>query len=131
MKLHAELKKVLGYPARAKDSEIFADWKKRVRQTCKPCWELKYCPYGPLVEDFPLPPATRREDEEHRAMLESCLKSGNLKSGKKLDSARRKLFRAMLDVPKTDLPEKIHPFIKRLPVESMGISVQYSLSRNH
>ncbi len=21
---------------------------------CKPCWELKYCPYGPLVEFFPL-----------------------------------------------------------------------------
>jgi HNH endonuclease len=23
---------------------------------CKPCWELKYCPYGPLVEQFPLHP---------------------------------------------------------------------------
>jgi hypothetical protein len=23
---------------------------------CKPCWELKYCPYGPLVEFFPLNP---------------------------------------------------------------------------
>jgi 5-methylcytosine-specific restriction endonuclease McrA len=22
---------------------------------CKPCWELKYCPYGSLVEFFPLP----------------------------------------------------------------------------
>ena len=21
---------------------------------CKPCWELRYCPYGPLVEHFPL-----------------------------------------------------------------------------
>ena len=21
---------------------------------CKPCWELKYCPYGPLVEFFPV-----------------------------------------------------------------------------
>jgi hypothetical protein len=25
---------------------------------CKPCWELKYCPYGPLVEFFPLSPET-------------------------------------------------------------------------
>jgi hypothetical protein len=25
-----------------------------VKAVCKPCWELKYCPYGPLVEDFPL-----------------------------------------------------------------------------
>ena len=32
------------------------DWNKRVKSVCKPCWELKYCPYGPLVEDFPLKP---------------------------------------------------------------------------
>jgi 5-methylcytosine-specific restriction endonuclease McrA len=25
-------------------------------EVCKPCWELKYCPYGPLVEAFPLRP---------------------------------------------------------------------------
>lgn len=29
-------------------------WKRRVKAVCKPCWEIKYCPYGPLVEDFPL-----------------------------------------------------------------------------
>jgi hypothetical protein len=29
-------------------------WKARVKAICKPCWELKYCPYGPLVEEFPL-----------------------------------------------------------------------------
>jgi transcription initiation factor IIE alpha subunit len=28
---------------------------------CKPCWEIKYCPYGQLVEQFPLPPPTREE----------------------------------------------------------------------
>ena len=29
--------------------------KKRFPYTvCKPCWELHYCPYGPLVEQFPL-----------------------------------------------------------------------------
>lgn len=35
-------------------------WKRRVRAVCKPCWELKYCPYGPLVEEFPLP---EKDDE--------------------------------------------------------------------
>lgn len=30
------------------------DWKSRVKAVCKPCWEIKYCPYGPLIEDFPL-----------------------------------------------------------------------------
>jgi len=36
------------------------DWNKRVTQVCKPCWELKYCPYGPLVENFPI----REEPDE-------------------------------------------------------------------
>lgn len=30
------------------------DWKKRVKAVCKPCWEIKYCPYGPIVEEFPI-----------------------------------------------------------------------------
>jgi len=34
-------------------------WERRVKAVCKPCWEIKYCPYGPLVEDFPL----RYEDD--------------------------------------------------------------------
>lgn len=29
-------------------------WKKRAKAVCKPCWEIKYCPYGPLIEEFPL-----------------------------------------------------------------------------
>lgn len=42
----------------------FEKWKKRCNGTyinaiCKPCWELKYCPYGVLVEDFEL-----RDDPE-------------------------------------------------------------------
>ena len=39
---------------------VFAKWfdkidaKQRVKAVCKPCWEINYCPYGPLVEEFPL-----------------------------------------------------------------------------
>ena len=40
-------KKILGYPPDADDKEILKDWKRNVSITCKPCWELKYCPYGP------------------------------------------------------------------------------------
>lgn len=37
----------------------FEKWKERsnheyIKAICKPCWELKYCPYGPLVEEFPI-----------------------------------------------------------------------------
>jgi hypothetical protein len=30
--------------------------KKLHTEVCKPCWELKYCPYGPLVEQYPVHP---------------------------------------------------------------------------
>ena len=30
------------------------DWNKRVKAICKPCWEIKYCPYGSLVENMTL-----------------------------------------------------------------------------
>lgn len=38
--------------------KLFKDWKTRLNSDnkidaiCKPCWELKYCPYGSLVEMF-------------------------------------------------------------------------------
>lgn len=37
----------------------FEQWKKRSRQTyisaiCKPCWEINYCPYGEMIETFPV-----------------------------------------------------------------------------
>ena len=38
------------------------NWDRRVQAVCKPCWELKYCPYGPLVEEFPVP-----EVDTHRS----------------------------------------------------------------
>lgn len=40
-------------------TKTFKKWKERsdkdyIKAICKPCWELKYCPYGVLVEDFKL-----------------------------------------------------------------------------
>lgn len=40
------MKKVLKKIKGSKTKEVFLP-------VCKPCWEIKYCPYGPLVEDFP------------------------------------------------------------------------------
>lgn len=44
---------------RDKISLTFDKWKKRVsngyiKAVCKPCWEMKYCPYGSLVENLPI-----------------------------------------------------------------------------
>lgn len=57
------LKKYLGYKADAPDDVVESEWKRRTEHVCKPCWELKYCPYGPLVEQFPL-----HEDEIAKAI---------------------------------------------------------------
>lgn len=42
-----------------KVDKAFSSWKKRLKNNrieaiCKPCWEIYYCPYGVLVEDFPV-----------------------------------------------------------------------------
>jgi 5-methylcytosine-specific restriction endonuclease McrA len=47
---------------------------------CKPCWELRYCPYGPLVEYFPLLPDKEDNDTRQRYYEEAMdrLRSGKL-----------------------------------------------------
>lgn len=90
------------------DAELIAEWKQRTSFVCKPCWELKYCPYGPLGEDFPLLPTTKKEAEAHTSYLEECLKTGKLSDGKPLDKKRKKDFEKMVafNASRT-LPEEI------------------------
>jgi hypothetical protein len=57
------LKKTLGFKVDTPDKVVEEEWKRRTAHVCKPCWELKYCPYGPLVEEFPL-----HEDESAKAI---------------------------------------------------------------
>ena len=49
----------------------------------KPCWELNYCPYGPLVEDFPALPPTRADAIKHQEFLKEQMKRGAYKGKKK------------------------------------------------
>lgn len=46
------LKDFMGFTEKHSDQEINKFLREKLKQICKPCWELKYCPYGPLVEDF-------------------------------------------------------------------------------
>lgn len=57
------LKKYPGFKDDTPDNIVEKEWKRRTEHVCKPCWELKYCPYGPLVEQFPL-----LEDEGSKAI---------------------------------------------------------------
>lgn len=92
MAIHKSIKKALDIKQNTSDSQILSEWKKRIKDICKPCWELKYCPYGPLVEEFPLLPTVREDAEEHNKYLINCLKTGVMESGDKVDSIRRKVF---------------------------------------
>lgn len=111
--MHSSIKKTLGYERNTKDKELLSDWKKRTKELCKPCWELHYCPYGPIVEDFPLLPVIRKDAKEHHEYLKSCLKTGILGTGKKLDNIRKKWFlREVRNFSLTDYPDKI-PMVLR------------------
>jgi len=57
------LKRYLGFKEDTPNNVVEKEWKPRTEHVCKPCWELKYCPYGPLVEQFPL-----HEDENAKAV---------------------------------------------------------------
>jgi hypothetical protein len=112
MALHPELRKTLDVPVDVSDEDVLRFWKKRWKRYCKPCWELKYCPYGPLVEDFPLLPPTLEAAEAHQSYLKGCLESGRLPDGSDLTPERRKMFES--DVASFDAenyPDEIPPAI--------------------
>ena len=68
------------------NSKVRREWNKRTKNVCKPCWELKYCPYGPLVEDFPLLGPTQKEAVGHNSFLRTQLEK------KAYRGWRKKLF---------------------------------------
>lgn len=102
------IKESLGFKPDDSDEEVLAQWKAMSSRVCKPCWELKYCPYGPFVEESPLLPPIRKHAEEHQKYLKKCLRTGVLSNGKPLDDERRRVFET--EVAKfnpDDYPEQI------------------------
>jgi hypothetical protein len=70
---HPSIKVALGYERDEPDAAVMADWKARTTRVCKPCWELKYCPYGPLVEQSPTIPSLREGMIDQIAYFQGCL----------------------------------------------------------
>ncbi len=102
MKIHPLLKGSLGYDHSISDGEFLDNWKKRSTAVCKPCWELKYCPYGPFVEQSPLLPETRAEAIKYHERLQKCLKSGIIGEERILDEATRSYYTELLQIAKTN-----------------------------
>lgn len=115
------IKKLLGFEPDEPNEEVFTIWKLAATRVCKPCWELKYCPYGPLVEDSPLLPPTRARAVEHNEYLKECLRTEVLASGEPLDDARRRLFEAeIVEFNPEDYPEEIPKEIDEMKCTVFG-----------
>jgi len=72
------IKVALGYERDEPDAAVMADWKARTTRVCKPCWELKYCPYGPLVEQSPAIPPLRAGMIDQIAYFQRSLKDNTI-----------------------------------------------------
>jgi hypothetical protein len=94
--VHDSIKARLGYPLHESDREVLQDWRERLRRVCKPCWELKYCPYGPLVEQSPLLPQERADAIEHNEYIKQVLATGFIGQRSELDNERRALYEKWL-----------------------------------
>jgi hypothetical protein len=79
------------------NDEVWEIWNYHVNRVCKPCWELKYCPYGPLVEESPLLPGTRDEARAHIEYLQECLQKGLVGSSEPLTDEKRKILEELVE----------------------------------
>ena len=113
--IHPVIKKRLGFDEDTSDKLIENDWNYRIKHICKPCWEIKYCPYGPLVEEFPLLPPIRDEVEEHNEFLKEQLKKGAY------DEERKKFFEEELKTYNPEnYPEEMPEFLKFVSCLNFG-----------
>lgn len=119
--LHPEIKRLLGYGQAQSDKDVLKHWKSLARRVCKPCWELRYCPYGPLVEQSPLLPPIREEAIRHNEYLKECLGVGRLADGRPVDPPKRRAFQQSIRTfnPR-DYPESIPPAIAEMQCTVFG-----------
>jgi len=110
--LHPTVKECLGYQADEDDADVLADWKHRSTQVCKPCWELKYCPYGPFVEQSPLLPVLRDNSVAHIERLKRIVDTGILGDVTPLTDERREHLEGLLAASKAE-PNLFAIFVAR------------------
>lgn len=111
-KIHSSIKKTLGFDENMPDKEFKAAWKRKTSQVCKPCWELKYCPYGPFVEQSPLVGTTKDEAIRHNEYLKNCLKTNLIGSITDLTEEQLEEKKEQLEILK-EYPNFLLPEIYR------------------
>ena len=119
--MDTRIKTALGFKPDEPDEFVLAKWQELATKICKPCWELKYCPYGPLVEQFPLLPPLRADSIKHQEYLKRCLETDKYGDGKPLDENTRKSFQKEIESfdPEED-PESIPQEISEMECTIFG-----------
>src|SRR5258708_21948016 len=87
--IHPSIKEALGYDPNDSDEAVLKDWKERKTRVCKPCWELKYCPYGPLVEQSPCIPPLVDGMVKQTEYFKGCLETNTVGSVEPLSAESR------------------------------------------
>ena len=86
------------------------EWtRKRNKNICKPCWEINYCPYGPMVEEFPLLPLTRKEAKEYKDHLIHQIESGFFNNDPR---KKKEIQREICQFNPTEYPLRINQNLK-------------------
>lgn len=111
-KIHSSIKKTLGFDENMSDKEFKSAWKRKTSQVCKPCWELKYCPYGPFVEQSPLVGTTKDEAIRHNEYLKNCLETNLIGSITDLTQDQLEEKKEQLEILK-EYPNLLLPEIYR------------------
>lgn len=98
------IKHLLGFKGTDDDGKVKGEWEKRTKNICKPCWELKYCPYGPLVEEFPLLSISKDEAIEHNEFIKKQLSIGAYSGEKKKEFEKQ-----VEQFDPSEYPEEVDP----------------------
>lgn len=106
--IHHSIRERLGYDPDDSTEEVYADWKERTSRVCKPCWELKYCPYGPLVEQLPLLPPLRSQSVDHIEYIKKVLETDTIGERSEIEDWRREMLQERLADPELLLWDAWH-----------------------
>ena len=125
------------------EADLQKELNSRLNDICKPCWELKYCPYGSLVENFPLPPLLISEHREYYDYFRKCLETNTIGNNpdSPLDDERRAEFEQLIaDCDESYCVEKLSRFETEATCKEFGhlcpayfvseLSTETSVGRN-
>lgn len=118
-KIDPIVKKKIGLE-KLSDKEAIELIKTKKKFACKPCWELKYCPYGPVVEDYPSLPFTIDEALESNEIYKGFLKTKKF-GGKPITKEREAYLKKYLkEFDPAKFPKEIHPEILEMKCNIFG-----------